>query len=120
MTFTSDQRQTLEMLRREYRIFFSKDTDRGNWPQTLKDVFETVQKLGKTEYDRYATDEDRMEPWKSDAKRQAKMLTEKAEQCVRRNEASWRFACEPLVFSRFSAVIAWYFHHFRLISMRPR
>lgn len=111
MTFTSEQRIALEKLRKEYRIIFTKDTCQENWPPNQKTVFEAVQTLGRIKYDAYAVTDGGggiIEPWKHQAKRLAKRLTEKAEQCVRRNEASWRFACEPLVFSRFGAEVAWY------------
>lgn len=120
MTFTSEQRLALEKLRKEYRIIFTKDADQENWPASQKCVFEAVQTLGRIKYDDYAVDEDSggiSEPWKHQAKRLAKTLTEKAEQCVRRNEASWRFACEPLVFTRLSAEVAWYAHLY--LSFRP-
>ena len=124
MTFTSEQRLALEKLRKEYGIIFSKDTGQGNWPPSQKGIFEAVQTLGQIKYDGYAAAEDGRgisEPWKCQAKRLAKRLTEKAEQCVRRNEASWRFACEPLVFTRFGAEVAWYAasHRFFCPSVRP-
>jgi hypothetical protein len=34
-------------------------------------------------------------------------LTERAQRCKHRNESSWRFACEPLIFARLSAEVAW-------------
>ena len=111
MTFTSEQRRALEDLRKEYRIFFSKDTSQGTWSPSQRHIFEAVQKLGQIKYDDYAANEDdggKSEPWKYQAKQLAKRLTEKAVDCVRRNEASWRYACEPLVFTRFGAEVAWY------------
>jgi hypothetical protein len=74
-------------------------------------VFEAIWRLGQIKYVEYEAVEESpssiLPEWKHEAKRLAKHLTEKAEQCVRRNEASWRFACEPLVFTRFSAEVAW-------------
>lgn len=129
MTLTTEQRLALEKLRKEYRIIFTKDTCQENWPSNQKCVFEAIQTLGRIKYDAYAVNEDGggiSEPWKHQAKRLAKRLTEKAEQCVRRNEASWRFACEPLVFTRFGAEVAWYadlhlsFYQHQKTSKEPR
>jgi hypothetical protein len=108
---TPEQRRALELLRKEYHIIFSREIPPANWPQGHKNVFEAIRKLGQVKYSEYVADEgpetSSAHPWKLRAKILAKKLTEKAEQCLRRNEASWRFACEPLVFTRFSAEVAW-------------
>jgi hypothetical protein len=85
-----------------------------NWPPNRWRVFRAFHKLGQIKYDEYGANEDTLitteQPWKFEAKLLAKKLTEKAAQYLRRNEASWRFACEPLVFSCFSAEVArWVF-----------
>jgi hypothetical protein len=102
------------MLLKEYGIVFPKNAPEAHSPANHRDVFKQIQKLGTYKYDGYAEGDDDLglaeRPWRYPTKQLAKKLTEKAEQCVRRNEASWRFgrfACEPLVFAHFSAEVAW-------------
>ena len=67
-------------------------------------------KAGNLKYEDYTADpenDNQAEPWKLKAKELAVQLTERAGRCVRRNEASWRFACEPLIFARLNADVAW-------------
>jgi hypothetical protein len=82
-----------------------------DWPANHRSVFVDIQKIGRITYCDYAAEKqdptDPHEPWKYHSKKLALHLSEKAKLCVRRNEASWRFACEPLVFARFNAEVAW-------------
>lgn len=111
MTLKPKCRAALEKLRKEYGIVFgAKDNREAEWPKNHREVFEAIQELGQIEYERYAVKENNdapTDPWKLQAKRLATQLVGNAEDCIRRNEASWRFACEPLVFKRLSAEVAW-------------
>lgn len=108
---TPELRRILEQLRREYHIVFQSDLPPTQWPRNHRSVFEAIQKLGQIKYAEYGSgggpETSAREEWKHRSKVLAKKLTEKAEQCLRRDEASWRFACEPLVFTQFSAEVAW-------------
>jgi hypothetical protein len=111
MPFTKENRRVFESVRRSHDIVFEHDLPRDSWPPNHRQVFESIQKLKTFNYDSYAAHEGvgvSTIPWKSEAKIQAKKLIEKAKDCVGRNEATWRLACEPLVFSRFNAEVAWY------------
>jgi hypothetical protein len=111
MTSNRETRDNLEKLLKEYGIVFPKNVPEAHWPPNHRDVFKQIQKLGTYKYDGYTVGDDDLglaeRPWRYPTKQLAKKLIEKAEQCVRRNEASWRFACEPLVFARFSVEVAW-------------
>lgn len=110
MTFTPVQRERFEALRRKHRILFRGSIPAVDWPHNHQRRFAAIQSLGNLKYEDYTADpenDNQAEPWKLKAKELAVQLTERAGRCVRRNEASWRFACEPLIFARLNADVAW-------------
>jgi hypothetical protein len=110
MTFTPVQREKFEALRRKHRIFFRGSIPAVEWPHNHQRRFAAIQSLGNVKYSEYPAgteSETVTEPWKQRAKELAVQLTERAGRCVRRNEASWRYACEPLIFARLNADVAW-------------
>ncbi|KAL6888039.1 hypothetical protein GGI43DRAFT_425928 [Trichoderma evansii] len=105
----SRKRKAYENLRRKCDIKVIDDLPRDSWPQSQHDIFRSIKQLANIKYDEYDVQQDpdrSTAPWKQEAKSQARRLIEKAKDCVCRNEATWRFACEPLVFSRLTAEIA--------------
>ncbi|KAL4912676.1 hypothetical protein BDW62DRAFT_12956 [Aspergillus aurantiobrunneus] len=44
-------------------------------------------------------------PWIADIKNHAEELSERAKRCVRRNESTWRFACEPYALARLTSEV---------------
>ena len=103
-----EHRRTLEHLRKEYNIIFKNDLPATRWPQNHRAAFEAIRELSQhADYGNDDGQDTSGQQWKHKTKILAKRLVENAEQCVRRNEASWRFACEPLVFRQFSAEVAW-------------
>jgi hypothetical protein len=110
MTLTEDQRLQLERLCKKFRIHFYPQLQDASLSQEQRRIFNNIRKLGTTKYDDYAvesTQQSEMAPWKLEAKELALQLTEAAQRCRRRNEASWRHACEPLVFARVNSDVAW-------------
>ncbi|KAH6842680.1 hypothetical protein B0I37DRAFT_382547 [Chaetomium sp. MPI-CAGE-AT-0009] len=101
-------RPVFERLRKEYGIVFIDQLPQAQWPGNHRDVFESIEKLKGFKYSTYATDTASQDdiPWKAEAKRQARKLVEKSKDLVARNEATWRLACEPLVFSRLASEVA--------------
>src|SRR5690348_12082175 len=99
---TPQERKKLENLRRKYRIEFQGEVPSHQWPKGHRATFSAIHELGKTQFDTYAADPTLVEsaPWKAEVKEQAKQLTDRAKRCVRRNEATWRFACEPYALAR--------------------
>lgn len=97
-------------LAKEQRIEFVSDVPRSNWPSSHEKTLEAIEDLGQRKFDAYAVDNvtDDIEPWKLHVKSQAKLLTEKAKRQQHRNESSWRYACEHIVFARLEAEVAWY------------
>jgi hypothetical protein len=69
-----------------------------------------VIELGQRRFDSYATGSNEMveKPWKLEIKSQAVLLVEKVRRMPQRNEVTWRSACEPLIFARMEAEVAWY------------
>jgi len=107
-------RPIFERLRKEHNIVFADECPPDQWPDEHREVFEAIEKLKDFKYGTYAvgrlgnSDEAiAATPWKAEAKRQARLLVNKAKDLVSRNEATWRLACEPLVFSRLAAEVAW-------------
>jgi hypothetical protein len=110
MTFNRKQREAFEDLRRKRRIHFRGPLVSAEWPQNHRQSFATIERLGNMKYNEYSTELNKEignEPWKIQAKDLATRLTEQAARCHRRNEASWRFACEPLIFARLNAEVTW-------------
>ncbi len=102
-------RPVFERLRKEYNILLIDQLPQRRWPDNHREVFEAIEKVKSFKYSTYATattDHDDT-PWKAEAKRQARKLAEKSRDLVARNEATWRLACEPLVFSRLASEVAW-------------
>lgn len=110
MPFTENQRHAFERLRKKHRIQLDRRLSHASLSREQQRIFGNVRRLAETKYDDYAVDPNQdysREPWKLEAKDLALRLTERAERCRRRNEASWRYACEPLVFARVNADVAW-------------
>lgn len=101
--------KTLETLRKEYRVNFISDIPETEWPASHKAILRDITKLGQTKSASYATAHDVTvhEPWKLEVKQLAFNLAEAAKRSTHRNESSWRFACEPIVFARLSSEVAW-------------
>lgn len=101
--------KTLDTLCKEYRINFVSDVPEAEWPASHKTIIQDVTKLGQTKSVSYATAHDITdnEPWKLEVKQLAFNLVERAKRSTQRNESSWRFACEPVVFARLSSEVAW-------------
>lgn len=112
MPIKKENRATFEILRKQYHIEFNDEIAANEWPANHRRVFESIQKVKQYRYSTYAVaqkNEDDLDaaPWKAEAKTQARKLTKAAKDCISRNEATWRFACEPIVFSRLAAEVAW-------------
>ncbi|KAH6614659.1 hypothetical protein B0J18DRAFT_439869 [Chaetomium sp. MPI-SDFR-AT-0129] len=104
-------RPVFEKVRKECNIIFADECRRGEWPAGHRSVFEAIERLKSFTYDTYRvgpTDDNlkTTAAWKVDTMRRARKLGEKARDLVARNEATWRLACEPLVFDRLNAEIA--------------
>lgn len=110
MPISKENRPTFERLRDQYDINFIDELPRAEWPVNHQSLFETIETFKEFKYSTYAASpEDLNErPWRAEAKRQARKLVEKARDCAARNEDTWRHACEPIVFNRLAAEIAWY------------
>ncbi|KAI0553686.1 hypothetical protein F4679DRAFT_530152 [Xylaria curta] len=111
MPIKKNHRPVFERLRREYNIVFADTLASNDWPANHRIVFESIDKLKQFKYSTYATPQDCRDdldttPWKGEAKIRARKLTDKVKDCLSRNEATWRFACEPLVFSRLNSEVA--------------
>ncbi|KAJ5910337.1 hypothetical protein N7504_004980 [Penicillium tannophilum] len=108
MSFTPKERKKVEKLRRKYRIEFDGEGAPQEWPNSHRSTFSAVQRLGKTQFDNYAACATTIEnaPWAADTKNHAEKLSERAKRCVRRNESTWRFACEPYALARLTSDVA--------------
>lgn len=105
-------RPVFEKVRKECNIVFADECRREQWPADHRSVFEAIEKLKSFTYDTYRvrlTDDSikTTAAWQVDTMRRARKLVEKAKDLVSRNEATWRLACEPLVFDRLSSELAW-------------
>lgn len=110
MTFTRVERARFEELRRKKRIHFKGSIGAAEWPPTHRHNFAAIQRLGDSKYDEYSVAAQTGsvgEPWKNGVKKLAAELMERAGRCYRRNEASWRYACEPVIFARMNADVTW-------------
>lgn len=109
MPIKSEFRPAFERLRKQHGIIFTDALSPEEWPDNHRGIFEAIEKLRQFKYSTYATAEESEDTFdsKSKAKEHARKLSEKTKDCVSRNEATWRFACEPLVFSRLTSEIAW-------------
>ncbi|KAK5988389.1 hypothetical protein PT974_12543 [Cladobotryum mycophilum] len=111
MPMKKENRSIFDKLRRQYGIFIRDDLPDTEWPPEIQEELLAIKKVTTYKYSTYSACRDNggdadATPWRELAKTQAEKLTEKAKDCVDRNEATWRFACEPLVFSRLSAEVA--------------
>jgi hypothetical protein len=99
-----------ERLRRKYGIEFSGTVSPAEWSENHREEFLAIQSLGVTKYEDYAAYAKQnitSQPWKSRVLFLAKNVTERVARNECRNEATWRFSIEPLIFARLSADIAW-------------
>ncbi|RYP66853.1 hypothetical protein DL771_007575 [Monosporascus sp. 5C6A] len=102
--------QDLELLAalcKEYRIVFEGEVQPCEWPECHRTVLEHVTELGGKKFSSYAIDPSVTDdsPWKSEVKRLACNLVERAKRNRHRNESSWRISCEPFVFARLSGEV---------------
>jgi hypothetical protein len=106
---TLEELTRLERLAREYRVDFIGELDSREWPENHKATLAHIQELGRNRFDSYATSTATIDeqPWKLEVKHEACRLVESARRCKRRNESSWRYACEPLIFARLKAEVVW-------------
>ena len=109
-SITPEDLKLLDSLTKEYRIKFLGDVQPRHWPDSHRTVLEHVAELGANKFGSYATDPRVTDggPWKSDVKHLAANLVERAKRNRHRNESSWRYSCEPLIFARLSGEVAWY------------
>jgi hypothetical protein len=109
MPLSKENRPIFERRRREYGIVFIDSLPPREWPSAHAEVFKAIAKIQEYKYSQYGTmqNEEAEMPWNGQAKRHTRKLVEKARLCIARNESTWRFACEPLVFSRLSSEVAW-------------
>jgi hypothetical protein len=100
----------LEDLCVEYRINFLGDLEPSQWPSCQRNTFVNAKLLGSKKFDTYATAPDiaESEPWKVEVKSLALLLVEKAGRHRRRNESTWRYACEPIILGRLESEVCWY------------
>ena len=110
MTLNPEHRELLERLRQKNRIRFLENVLPTEWPSAHRHHFEKVLRAGNFSYDSYVVDHQNASakaPWKLEIKELSAQLVERAQRCKGQNESTWRFACEPLIFARLSAEIAW-------------
>ncbi|RYP26974.1 hypothetical protein DL768_011471 [Monosporascus sp. mg162] len=98
MPIKKENRPVFERRRKEYGIIFTDALPAEKWPADHREVFESIEKVKQFRYSTYAAAQDSGDdfdttPWKAEAKSQARRLTEKAKDCLSRNEATWRLAC---------------------------
>jgi hypothetical protein len=111
MGLTTRHRDNLERLRSKYRVKFEREVPSGILSSAQAQLLEDIRELGRIRYADYAanpTDANSNAPWKLEAKTSARALVKAAQGCELRNEASWRHACEPLVFARVNSEVAWF------------
>ncbi|CAI6071074.1 unnamed protein product [Clonostachys chloroleuca] len=108
MPLSRKNHEIFDKIRRRKGIVFSPELTSEQWPEGHRSVLEAIETAKSYRYSTYqaSQDETTTKPWKIDAKRQAKKLVAKSKDCVSRNEATWRLACESLVFSRLAAEVA--------------
>ncbi|KAI0971524.1 hypothetical protein F4678DRAFT_87341 [Xylaria arbuscula] len=110
MPIRKEHRPIFESLRKSHHIVFTDTLAPKDWPANHRNIFESIEKIKQFKYNTYSIQDDQAgldtQPWRRDAKGQARKLTEKVPDCLARNEATWRLACEPLIFSRLTAEIA--------------
>lgn len=112
MPMTKENRRAFSRLRNQHGINFVEQLDPEQWPANHRAVFSAIEELKQVKYTTYLQGQTNVadldsQPWKLDAKKQARQLAEISVDCLDRNESTWRHACEPLVFSRLKAEVAW-------------
>ncbi len=91
-------------------IEFLDDLPSSEWPSCHRKTIEEIRDLGQRKFESYVPeidDVDDTEPWKLRVKYQAELLAQKVQRQRYRNESSWRYACEHIVFARMEAEVAW-------------
>ncbi|KEF62473.1 uncharacterized protein A1O9_00446 [Exophiala aquamarina CBS 119918] len=79
-------------------------------PPSHRAIFDDIEILGKTDYNKYSTSvtiESKDKPWRHSTKKRAEIITEKAIRCLdaNKNEMGWRLALEPEILSRFEVEV---------------
>jgi hypothetical protein len=100
--------QKYEKACREYRIIFTEELDQSEPPTKHHHIWNALQSPGDTKYTTYLKNAKPEERWKLELKKRVLTINEQARRCVNRNEWNWRFAAEPLMFSRISSEVCWY------------
>ncbi|KAF3940404.1 hypothetical protein ABW19_dt0203441 [Dactylella cylindrospora] len=110
MPLTGQTHQKFSQLGKSHGIEFVGELPEEEWPTNHRNVFESLEKLKGTKYNTYAVNQpgDSVDTdlWKRKTKTLATKLVTEAKDCISRNEATWRLACEPLVFSRLNSEVA--------------
>ncbi|KAI0514644.1 hypothetical protein F5B22DRAFT_225936 [Xylaria bambusicola] len=108
MPIKKEHQALFERHRIKCNIVFKDVLAPDDWPTTHRNVFKSIEDIKSYRYNTYSTAQDDIEerPWRRQAKEYARKLTQRAKDCVSRNEATWRFACEPLIFNRLAAEVA--------------
>lgn len=108
----ADQRRDMKRLTKKFKISFDGRVDTRSWPSAHKILFKNIQKLGADQYETYkdirkARPAD--EPLGAHAIQRANRIVQVARRCYHEevNEAGWRLALEPEIFSRFKVEVAW-------------
>jgi hypothetical protein len=107
-----DQRREIKRLTKRFRISFDGRVSTESWPSVHKILFKNIQKLGAEQYGNYKDirkTRSADEPWGAYAIQRANRIVQVARRCYQEdvNEAGWRLALEPEVFSRFKVEVAW-------------
>lgn len=97
---------------KKFRIFFDGQVSSDSWPSVHQTLFRDIQKLGAERYEDYKKIRKTRpadEPWGAHAIQRANRIVQVARRCYQEeaNEAGWRLALEPEVFSRFKIEVAW-------------
>ena len=107
-----DQQRETKRLTKKFKISFDGRVSTESWPSAHKTLFKNIQKLGAQHYEIYkdirkARPAD--EPWGAHAIQRANRIVQLARRCFleEANEAGWRLALEPEIFSRFKVEVAW-------------
>jgi hypothetical protein len=107
-TLSPEVVNALQRLCRGKGISFVQDLPQADYPPAHANTLQEVKQLGETRFDSFATDENDAAPWRLDLKARVLNLVEVAKRCRRRNESTWRFACEHHVLARLRSEVVWY------------
>ena len=102
----------IETLLKEYHISFDGPIESQRWPDRHKVLFENIRRAGSRLYDDYKQRRANVtpdKPWVNSTINRADRLVKTVQRCnsERLNEAGWRLALEPQIFSRFTVEVAW-------------